>query len=98
MCVSDSQAPSSCPETNTLSHTHITPSPFKSLTPSPRTNTRHNSGLTHIDLATGAETWILPIEASFTPAVSPDGALVYVLSSKDRALRSVRADDGKVRI
>ncbi len=47
-------------------------------------------------MATGKETWLLPIDVAFTPAISPDGAIAYVVSTKDKALRAVRADDGKV--
>lgn len=53
-------------------------------------------GLTHIDLETGAERWLLPIDVSFTPVISPDGAMAYILSVKNKAIRAIRVDDGKV--
>ena len=80
----------------TLKNKTTTRVPTQTVTHTPSTTIHKNRGLTRIDLKTGTESWLLPIDAAFTPAVSPDGEIAYVLSTKDKALRAVRVDDGKV--
>ncbi len=50
-----------------------------------------------MNLKTGAEGWVVPLDAAFTPLISHDAAVGYVLTLKDKALRALRVDDGKVK-
>ncbi|KAM3567145.1 hypothetical protein VYU27_010704, partial [Nannochloropsis oceanica] len=55
-----------------------------------------NRGLTHITLATGIQSWVLPLDVAFTPLISHDGTIAYIQTIKDKALRAIRVDDGQV--